>query len=98
MFCALSGEPPQTPVLSPKSGHVYERRLIEKYIADNGTDPSSGDKLAVEDLITIKTCVYPLLYLSSLGSHDASCSTSFRRGTSPTRTDVHSCAPAHTAE
>lgn len=65
MFCSLSGEPPQTPVLSPKSGHIYERRLIEKYIAENGTDPTSGDKLAVEDLIAIKTCMYPFSIFES---------------------------------
>lgn len=63
MFCALSGEPPQVPVLSPKSGHVFERRLVEKYIAENGTDPVSGDKLAAEDLIAIKTCLSPFLLL-----------------------------------
>ena len=62
MFCALSGEPPQVPVVSSKSGHVYERRLIEKYIAENGTDPISGDKLTSEDLIAIKSCVYSLVF------------------------------------
>ncbi|KAH9949431.1 nuclear matrix protein NMP200 [Amylocystis lapponica] len=45
-FCSISGEPPQDPVVSAKSGHVYERRLIQKYLAENGTDPA--------DLITIK--------------------------------------------
>jgi pre-mRNA-processing factor 19 len=33
---------------------VYERRLILKYITDNGTDPISGEKLEESDLITIK--------------------------------------------
>lgn len=61
MFCALSGEPPQVPVVCSKSGHVYERRLIEKYIAENGTDPISGDKLTTEDLIAIKYCMPPLV-------------------------------------
>ena len=53
-FCAISGEPPQDPVVSSKSGHVYERRLILKYITDNGTDPITGDKLEEADLITVK--------------------------------------------
>ena len=53
-FCALSGEPPQDPVISAKSGHVYERRLIAKYIADNGTDPVTGDKLEETDLVSVK--------------------------------------------
>ena len=53
-FCAISGEPPQEPVVSPKSGQLYEKRLILKYIAENGTDPTTGDKLEESDLITIK--------------------------------------------
>lgn len=60
-FCGISGEPPQDPVVSSKSGHVYERRLIQKYITENGTDPLTGEKLEENDLITIKasTCIYP---------------------------------------
>jgi len=53
-FCAISGEPPQDPVVSSKSGHVYERRLITKYIAENGTDPMTGEKLEETDLITVQ--------------------------------------------
>ncbi|KZT65584.1 WD40 repeat-like protein [Daedalea quercina L-15889] len=53
-FCSISGEPPQDPVISQKSGHVYERRLILKYITENGTDPITGDKLEESDLITVK--------------------------------------------
>lgn len=53
-FCAISGEPPQDPVVSPKSGHVYERRLLLKYITDNGTDPMTGEKVEESELVTIK--------------------------------------------
>ncbi|EAU93221.1 nuclear matrix protein NMP200 [Coprinopsis cinerea okayama7 len=53
-FCAISGEPPQEPVVSAKSGKVYEKRLIVKYIHENGTDPITGDKLEESDLIAIK--------------------------------------------
>lgn len=53
-FCSISGEPPQDPVVSSKSGHVYERRLILKYITENGTDPITGDKLEEGDLISVK--------------------------------------------
>ncbi|KAG8954125.1 hypothetical protein FRC03_011549 [Tulasnella sp. 419] len=53
-FCGLSGEPPQDPVVSTKSNQLYERRLILKYIAENGTDPSNGEKLEESDLITLK--------------------------------------------
>lgn len=53
-FCAISGEPPQDPVVSSKSGHVYERRLILKYIQENGTDPVTGEKLEEGDLVSVK--------------------------------------------
>ncbi|THG98460.1 hypothetical protein EW026_g3727 [Hermanssonia centrifuga] len=53
-FCSISGEPPQDPVVSQKSGHVYERKLILKYITENGTDPITGEKLEESDLITVK--------------------------------------------
>ncbi|KAF7306552.1 hypothetical protein MIND_00446500 [Mycena indigotica] len=53
-FCALSGEPPQDPVVSSKTGKVYERRLILKYISENGKEPISDEKLEEADLISIK--------------------------------------------
>ncbi|KAL4223171.1 Pre-mRNA-processing factor 19 [Mactra antiquata] len=54
LCCAISNEVPEHPVLSPISGHIFERRLIEKYVKENGTDPMTGDKLAVEMLIDVK--------------------------------------------
>lgn len=41
-------------MISKKSGHLYERRLIVKYIEEHGTDPMTGDTLASEDLMEIK--------------------------------------------
>ncbi|KAG8125498.1 putative Pre-mRNA-processing factor 19 protein, partial [Naja naja] len=45
---------PEHPCLSPVSNHVYERRLIEKYIAENGTDPVNNQPLSEEQLLDIK--------------------------------------------
>jgi pre-mRNA-processing factor 19 len=65
-FCAISGEPPQDPVVSTKSGHVYERRLVQKYITENGTDPVTGEKLEEADLVSVKAGAYePLLRRSA---------------------------------
>lgn len=64
-FCSISGEPPQDPVVSQKSGHVYERRLILKYINENGTDPITGEKLEETDLIAIKASQYLCCFPSS---------------------------------
>jgi hypothetical protein len=34
---------------------VFEKRLIESYIAENGTDPVTGEDLTVEDLVNLRT-------------------------------------------
>ncbi|PWN44479.1 putative PRP19-non-snRNP spliceosome component required for DNA [Ceraceosorus guamensis] len=54
MFCAISGEPPAQPVISTKSGQLYEARLIRKYIDENGKDPITGEVLSHDDLIEVK--------------------------------------------
>ena len=65
----VSGESPQVPVASRKSGtsrlgasahtsnvlgNVFERRLIEAYISENGTDPITNEELTIDDLIDLK--------------------------------------------
>ncbi|KAG7767734.1 hypothetical protein KL931_003547 [Ogataea haglerorum] len=54
MICSISGNPAQEPVLSTKSGHVFEKRLVEEYIAQHGMDPITGDSLTSEDLVAIQ--------------------------------------------
>lgn len=43
------------------AGNVYEKRLVEAYISENGTEPTTGETLSVEDLIDLKNpnVVYP---------------------------------------
>lgn len=36
-------------------GNVFERRLVEAYISENGKDPVTGEEMTVEDLIDLKT-------------------------------------------
>jgi pre-mRNA-processing factor 19 len=55
----VSNEVPEQPVISQVSGHVYEKRLILKYINENGTDPMNNQALNTEQLIEIK--VNPLI-------------------------------------
>ncbi|KAK7906174.1 hypothetical protein LTR67_000900 [Exophiala xenobiotica] len=55
MLCAISGTPPEVPVVSRKSGNIYEKRLIEAYINENGTEPTTGAALSAEDLLEIRT-------------------------------------------
>ncbi|KAI8921642.1 Prp19/Pso4-like-domain-containing protein, partial [Entophlyctis helioformis] len=52
---AVSGEAPHEPVVSAKSGHLFEKRLILKHLAERGTDPVSGEPLSEDDLVAVKS-------------------------------------------
>ena len=54
IFFAVCNEVPEQAVVSPVSGAIFERRLIEKFIAEHGSDPTNNKDLAVEQLIEIK--------------------------------------------
>ena len=51
---SVSGDTPEEPVVSSVSGSIYERRLIEKYLGEYGTDPVNGQPLSKDQLIDIK--------------------------------------------
>ena len=52
MYCTISGEVPQHPVISRLSGHLFEKRLIERSLeASNGICPATGVELKLSDLI-----------------------------------------------
>lgn len=55
LLFSVSNEVPEHPVVSPVSGSIFERRLIEKYILENGIDPISGKELTNEMLIEVKS-------------------------------------------
>ncbi|CAM8921210.1 unnamed protein product [Rhodiola kirilowii] len=55
MNCSISGEVPEEPVISKKSGLLFERRLIERHISESGKCPITGELLTNEDIIPIKT-------------------------------------------
>lgn len=54
MDCSVSSEVPEQPVISPVSGHVFEKRLILKYLNEKGTDPVNNEALSPEQLIELK--------------------------------------------
>nr|VZH89341.1 unnamed protein product [Spirometra erinaceieuropaei] len=58
LVCSLSNEVPEQPVLSPRSGHIFERRLIEKYLTETGCDPINQQPLSPEELIEVKTAPF----------------------------------------
>ncbi|KAK1935401.1 Pre-mRNA-processing factor 19 2 [Phytophthora citrophthora] len=57
MLCSLSGQVPVEPVVSLKSGHVFEKRLLLKYLEQNQQRcPVTGEELdANKDLLDLQT-------------------------------------------
>ncbi|KAI6183390.1 Pre-mRNA-processing factor 19 [Aphelenchoides bicaudatus] len=53
-ICAISGVTAEEPVVSPSSGEIFERRLIVKYVEENGLDPVSKTDLKISELVPIK--------------------------------------------
>lgn len=53
MFCSLSGQKVKDPVVSPKSGKIFERNLIVTYLSTNRKDPINDEPLGIEELIPI---------------------------------------------
>lgn len=51
--CNISQGVPLHPVVSIKSGHVFERALVERYIAEHGRCPITGAPLRPEDLVDL---------------------------------------------
>jgi len=89
----VSGEAPQAPVASSKSGTIFEKRLIEAYIAEHGKDPVTGEELTADDLIEIKSKHYLNLRFSD---HTDIVSTAARtvRPRPPTLTSIPSLLSA----
>lgn len=55
MYCCISGQEPVDPVVSPKSGYLFERKLVEEYIKQHGKCPMTDEPLELEDLISVKS-------------------------------------------
>jgi len=52
--CSISGEACEDPVVSVKSGHVFEKRLIFKHIETMGKCPVTDQDLGVDDLVGLQ--------------------------------------------
>ncbi|KAK9236874.1 Prp19/Pso4-like-domain-containing protein, partial [Lipomyces kononenkoae] len=51
----VTGKPVEKPVVSKKSGGVFEKSAIEEYIFQHNQDPLNGEQLSEDDLIEIQT-------------------------------------------
>lgn len=54
-ICSLSGMPVIDPVISKKTGHIFEKRLIIKHIEVTGRCPITKHELCKDDLIQVKS-------------------------------------------
>ena len=54
---AVTNAVPTDPVVSSKTGHLYERSVIEKHIAAEGTCPITGDEMTTADLLPVKSAL-----------------------------------------
>eukprot|EP00929_Paragymnodinium_shiwhaense_P040491 TRINITY_DN2113_c0_g1_i4.p1 TRINITY_DN2113_c0_g1~~TRINITY_DN2113_c0_g1_i4.p1 ORF type:complete len:500 (+),score=123.90 TRINITY_DN2113_c0_g1_i4:84-1583(+) len=54
IVCAISGTAPEEPVFSPKTSHVYERRLIVKHLESMGKCPVTKEDMSVDDIVDMK--------------------------------------------
>ena len=60
MFCAISGEVPREPVVSSKTGMIYEKRLVVKALAASALNegvskcPVTGKEMSEDDLVAVK--------------------------------------------
>lgn len=54
MHCSITGEICEDPVVSTKTGHIFERRVIEKHLASANTCPITNQDMSTADLLPVK--------------------------------------------
>lgn len=57
-ICSLSGNIIEEPVVSKTTGHIYEKRIIEKYLSNFGKCPISSNPMTLDDLIKVNTQMF----------------------------------------
>lgn len=67
IFFIVSNEIAEQAVISPVSGYIFEKRLLLKYIQENGTDPMSNEALNPEQLIEVKCNIFTHVFTQISG-------------------------------
>lgn len=50
LICSISGQPTDNPVASPKSGAIFDRAIITKYLEEFGRDPTNEAELRADEV------------------------------------------------
>ena len=59
--CSLSGSHTMYPVVSLKTGHIFEKSTIEKYISVYGKCPHTNQSLSESDLLPLAANKNPVI-------------------------------------
>jgi len=59
MLCCITGTSPEEPVISKKTGHLFEKRIVEKYLQQHGKCPVTDQELTPEDLLPVQSSRVP---------------------------------------
>jgi pre-mRNA-processing factor 19 len=58
LVCSISGKPASEPVVSTKTGKLYERSTLAKHIDMYGTDPLTNEPMNQDDFIMVNGRVF----------------------------------------
>ena len=59
MFCSISNEACVHPVVSKKTGHIFEKELLEKHLKIHNECPITSEPMSMEDVVEIKNNKLP---------------------------------------
>ena len=59
MFCSLSNEPCTEPVVSKKTGHIFEKALLCKHLKIHHSCPITSEPMSMDDVIDLKHSKIP---------------------------------------
>lgn len=58
--CSMSGQPLLHPVVSTKTGHIYEKEAIHKHLSTFPYCPITNQDMSTDDLIEVAPSLVPL--------------------------------------
>ncbi|CCE63511.1 hypothetical protein TPHA_0F00240 [Tetrapisispora phaffii CBS 4417] len=68
MICAISGKSPKNPALSLKSKCIFEKTLLEQYVATSAKDPITNETMTMEDIIELANTPQQVSMINALNS------------------------------